>query len=244
MKIIVKENYDELSKYTAEIIASQIMLKGDSTLGFATGSTPELTYKYLLDIYNSGRISFNDVTTFNLDEYVGLPESDINSYAYYMKKHLFDHVDIKSENINIPSGNNADLVKQCIGYEEKIDLASGIDLQLLGIGRNCHIGFNEPDVKFVAITHIVKLDEDTINANSRYFNSYEDVPKFAISMGIKSIMKSKRVVLIAFGEDKAVAIRDMIEGKITPQNPASILQLHQNVTVIIDREASKLLSIL
>lgn len=241
MKIIVKENYHELSKYTAELITSQIVLKPDSTLGFATGSTPELTYKYLLDIYNTGRISFKEITSFNLDEYVGLSKDNVNSYNYYMNEKLFNHVDIKKENINIPNGNNDKLLEECIIYENKIDMVGGIDLQLLGIGRNCHIGFNEPNVKFEATTHVVKLDEDTINANARFFDSYDEVPRSAISMGIKSIIKSKRIIIIAYGEEKAVAIRDMVEGKITPANPASILQLHENVTVVLDKQASKLL---
>lgn len=242
MKIIIKDDFDQISKHAAELIASQVVLKPDSKLGFATGSTPELTYKYLIDIYRTGRISFKEVTSFNLDEYVGLGEDHKNSYAYYMKNHLFNHIDILDENINIPRGLSENLEGQCRSYEDKIDLVEGIDLQILGIGRNCHIGFNEPDVKFEATTHVVKLDEDTIKANSRFFTSLEEVPRYAISMGIKSIMKSKRIVLIAFGKDKAKAIKDMVEGKITPQNPASILQLHQNLTVLLDKEASSLLS--
>lgn len=242
MKIVIKDDFDQISKHAAELIASQVVLKPDSKLGFATGSTPELTYKYLIDIYRTGRISFKEVTSFNLDEYVGLGEDHKNSYAYYMKNHLFNHIDILDENINIPRGLSENLEGQCRSYEDKIDLVEGIDLQILGIGRNCHIGFNEPDVKFEATTHVVKLDEDTIKANSRFFTSLEEVPRYAISMGIKSIMKSKRIVLIACGKDKARAIKDMVEGKITPQNPASILQLHQNLTVLLDKEASSLLS--
>lgn len=241
MKIVIKDNYEEISKYTAELLASQMVIKNDSIIGFATGSTPEATYKHLRDIYASGRISFREVTSFNLDEYVGLDKSNENSYWYYMHKNLFDHVDILKENINIPLGTSEDLENECDNYENKIDSSGGIDIQLLGIGRNCHIGFNEPDVKFEATTHIVELDEDTIMANSRFFDSYEEVPRKAISMGIKSIMKSKKIVLIAYGKEKAEAIRDMVEGKITPQNPASILQLHRDVTVILDGEAAALL---
>lgn len=241
MKIVIKDNYEDISKYTAELIASQMVIKNDSIIGFATGSTPEATYRHLRDIYSSGRISFREITSFNLDEYVGLDAQNENSYWHYMHKNLFDHVDILKENINIPRGITSDLELECEKYEEKIDKSGGIDIQLLGIGRNCHIGFNEPDVKFEATTHIVELDEDTIQANSRFFDSYEEVPRKAISMGIKSIMKSKKIVLIAYGKEKAEAIRDMVEGKITPQNPASILQLHRDVTVVLDGEAAGLL---
>lgn len=241
MRIIVKDSYEAMSQACAEMIASQVVLKYNSILGFATGSTPTCTYEKLIEIFKSGRISFNEVTAFNLDEYIGLSPSNEQSYKAFMDTHLFNHIDILSENCHIPNGLAKDIVGECKSYEALIEKTGGIDLQLLGIGRNAHIGFNEPDVKFEAQTHLVQLDEDTIDANARFFDTIDEVPTTAISMGIKSIMMCKKVVLIASGSDKADAIDKMINGKITPNHPASILQLHQDVTVILDKlAASKL----
>lgn len=241
MRIIVVKDYEELSKKAANILASQITLKPDSVLGLATGATPVGAYRELVRIYDEGDISFKEVVTFNLDEYYGLDKENDQSYYYFMMQHLFNHVDIKLGNIHIPDGRANDIDKECTDYEEKIAKAGGIDLQLLGIGRNGHIGFNEPDVKFEAETHLVTLDEDTIEANSRFFESLEEVPRKAISMGIKTIMHSKKILLLASGEEKAEIIYNMLYGKITPELPASVLQLHPDVIILLDEKAGALL---
>lgn len=238
MRIIIVKDYDELSKKAANILASQITLKPNSVLGLATGSTPVGTYSELVRIYNEGDINFNEVVTFNLDEYYGLDKENPQSYYYFMMENLFKHVNININNIHIPDGRAKDIGKECIEYENKIKHAGGIDLQLLGIGRNGHIGFNEPDVKFEAQTHLVTLDEDTIEANSRFFSSMEEVPREAISMGIKTIMHSRKIVLLASGEEKAETINNMINGKITPELPASVLQLHPDVVILLDEKAA------
>ncbi len=242
MRIIIVKDYNELSKKAANIVASQMILKPNSVLGFATGSTPTGTYKELVRIYNEGNISFREIVTFNLDEYYGLDRANVQSYYYYMNENLFSKVDIDYANVHIPDGRAIDIEAECEDYEAGIKKAGGIDLQLLGIGRNGHIGFNEPDVKFEARTHLVELDEDTIKANSRFFSSEEEVPKTAISMGIKTIMHSRRIVLLASGEEKAEIIYSMVKGKITPELPASVLQLHPDVVVILDEKAGAIIS--
>ncbi len=241
MQIIVADNYDNMSKKAANIIASQITLKPNSVLGLATGATPTGTYQELVRIYREGRISFNDVVTFNLDEYYGLDRANEQSYWHYMNQHLFRQVDIKMGNVYIPNGKASDVEAECKSYEEKISTRGGIDLQLLGIGRNGHIGFNEPDIQFEALTHLVKLDNETIEANSRFFSSIDEVPREAISMGIKTIMRSKKILLLASGSEKAKTVYRMLNHKITPELPASILQLHQEVIVILDKAAAALL---
>lgn len=238
MRIIVAANYDEMSKKAADIVASQIILKPESVVGLATGGTPVGFYNELIKIHKDGKFSFKEVKTFNLDEYYGLDKDNTQSYHYYMMKNLFNHIDINIENINIPSGTAKDIEVECKAYEARIKNAGGIDIQVLGIGTNGHIGFNEPDVKFEAITHLVKLDEETIEANSRFFNSIEEVPKSAISMGIKTIMHAKKIVLLASGIEKAKVIERMMNGDITPDLPASILQLHPDVTLILDKDAA------
>jgi len=238
MRIIVAANYDEMSKKAADIVASQIILKPESVVGLATGGTPVGFYRELIKIHKDGKFSFKEVKTFNLDEYYGLDKDNTQSYHYYMMDNLFKHIDINIENINIPSGTAKDIEVECKAYEAKIKSAGGIDIQVLGIGTNGHIGFNEPDVKFEAITHLVKLDEETIEANSRFFNSIEEVPKSAISMGIKTIMHAKKIVLLASGSEKAKVIERMMNGDITPDLPASILQLHPDVTLILDKDAA------
>lgn len=238
MRIIVAKNYDELSKKAADMVASQLILKPDSVLGLATGGTPVGMYKELVRMYRDGKFSFKDVTTFNLDEYYGLDRDNPQSYYYYMMENLFKHVDIDLNNINIPNGRVENIEKECMEYEEKIEKAGGIDLQVLGIGKNGHIGFNEPDVKFEAKTHLVRLDEDTIRANSRFFNSIDEVPTKAISMGIKTIMHSRKIIMLASGKEKADIIEKMVNGPITPDVPASILQLHPDVTLILDMDAA------
>lgn len=243
MRIIVVDNYEEMSKTAAKLVASQITLKPNSVLGLATGSTPQGMYQGLVKRYQVGDLDFSECTSFNLDEYYGLDQSNEQSYYYFMQENLFKHINLKPENINIPSGNVDDIEAECVRYEKAIKAAGGIDIQVLGIGVNGHIGFNEPDVKFEAQTHLVELDEQTIESNARFFNSREEVPTKAISMGIKTIMHSRKIVLLANGASKADAIFKTIKGNITPDVPASILQLHLDVTVIIDKEAASLLNL-
>ena len=241
MNIIIAKSYDELSKKAANFIISQVTLKSSSILGLATGSTPISTYEYIVKKFKEDEVNFENVISFNLDEYIGLGKENDQSYRYFMEENLFSKVNIDENNINIPNGLADDIEKECISYEERIKNAGGIDLQLLGLGRNGHIGFNEPNVKFEAITHKVELDEDTIEANARFFESAADVPTEAISMGIKTIMMSCKILLLASGKNKAEAVKALVKGPITPSLPASILQLHRDVTLIIDEEAASLL---
>lgn len=238
MKIICVDNYEQMSKKAGNIVASQLILKPDSVLGLATGSTPLGMYKELIELYKQGDIDFNKVTTFNLDEYYNLSRDNNQSYYYYMNENFFNHINIDMNHVNIPNGMAKDIEKECIEYEKRIRTNGGIDLQILGVGRNGHIGFNEPDVKFEALTHMVKLDEQTIKDNSRFFEFIEDVPTKAISMGIKTIMQSKKIILLANGEEKADSIYGAISGDITPEIPVSVLQLHPDVTFIIDKKAA------
>ncbi|MBI6874148.1 glucosamine-6-phosphate deaminase [Clostridium aciditolerans] len=238
MRIIIVENYEEMSKKAAAMMASQIILKPESVLGLATGDTPLGMYKELIRMYNENMIDFSKVKTFNLDEYYGLGKDSNQSYNYYMTNNLFKHINIDKENINIPNGMVKNIEEECISYEKRIKEAGGIDIQVLGIGVNGHIGFNEPDVNFEAETHLVNLDEKTIESNSRFFKCIEEVPTKAISMGIKTIMHSKKIVLLANGASKADAIAKTVNGKISPEVPASILQLHQDVAIIVDKEAA------
>ena len=238
MRILVVDNYEEMSKKSASMIASQVILKPNSVLGLATGDTPLGMYKELIKLYNQKEVDFKEVRTFNLDEYYGLNRENPQSYYSYMINNLFNNINISRENINVPSGMAKDIDAACLEYENKIKEAGGIDMQVLGIGGNGHIGFNEPDVNFEAETHLVNLDEQTIEANSRFFESIEDVPVKAISMGIKTIMSSKKIILLANGISKAEAIEKAVKGKINPNVPASILQLHNDVTIIVDKEAA------
>ncbi len=232
MNIIKANSIDELNKKAATLIGGQILEKPDSVLGFATGSSPLGTYDQLIRMYSSGALDFSQVTTFNLDEYIGLGKGHPQSYHHFMEEHLFSRVNIVPENTNIPSGVAADERAECERYEEAIAAAGGVDLQLLGLGRNGHIGFNEPDRVFAKQTSVVKLTESTIEANTRFFESREEVPQEAISMGIGTIMRARKILLIAYGEDKKEAVEKLLYGEITPEMPASILQLHPNVTVI------------
>lgn len=242
MKIIVTKNYEELSRKAGNLFASQLILKTNAVIGLATGSSPVGMYKELIRIYQAGDIDFDEVVSFNLDEYIGLSPDNEQSYHYFMKENLFNHINIRPENIHIPSGIAVDMNVAAQSYDNMIEEAGGIDIQILGIGNNGHIGFNEPDVKFEARTHIVELEKETIEANSRFFDSIEEVPTQAISMGIKNIMQSRKIVLIASGEGKAKVVQQMIEGPITPELPASVLQLHPDVTIILDQEAASLLT--
>lgn len=238
MRIIIAKDYTDMSEKAASMVAAQILLKPNSVLGLATGSTPLQMYRELIRRYKVGELDFEEITTFNLDEYIGLGKSNINSYNHYMYDNFFRHINISLGNVNIPDGMAIDIERECKDYENRIQERGGIDLQVLGIGNNGHIGFNEPNLKFEATTHLVELDEGTINANSRFFNAIEDVPKQAISMGIKTIMQSRKILLLASGKSKAEAIYKAIYDGITPEVPASILQLHPDVTIIVDRDAA------
>ncbi|OAA93128.1 glucosamine-6-phosphate deaminase [Clostridium coskatii] len=241
MRVIIADNYKEMSKKAAVMVSSQVILKHDSVLGLATGDTPLGMYKELIKLYEDKEVDFSGVTTFNLDEYYKIQRENPESYYYYMNNNFFKYVNVKKEKIYIPNGTAKDIDEECRNYEDEIKNKGGIDIQILGIGANGHIGFNEPDVNFEAETHLVKLDKMTIEANSRFFNSKDEVPTTAISMGIKTIMQSKRVVLLANGEVKADAIYKTVKGKICPEVPASILQLHSDATIIVDKGAAKLL---
>lgn len=237
MEIYIVEDYNELSKKAAEILKGEIKNKKDLILGLATGSTPEGMYAELVKMYDNNELDFSEVTTFNLDEYYGLEQDHPQSYYYFMQKHLLSKVNVKKENINIPCGTTNDVNSTSCEYDDKIEKAGGIDIQVLGIGVNGHIGFNEPGDVFVGETHLVDLTPETLDANARFFTSFEEVPKEAITMGMKSIINAKKIVLLASGENKAEAIRMTLEGPITPKVPASILQLHNNLIVIVDKEA-------
>jgi glucosamine-6-phosphate deaminase len=240
VEVIIKNNYEEISKLAADYLINTVKAKNDAILGLPTGSTPIGMYQEVINRYKDN-ISFQNVRTFNLDEYVGLDKSNINSYRYFMDENLFSHIDIKEENIHIPNGVATDIEKECINYENLLKTTGQMDIMYLGIGHNGHIGFNEPDEFFEPYTHIVKLTEDTIEANKRFFDNIESVPKTAITMGIKTIMSAKKIILLASGESKAEAISKTVKGKITPRVPASILQLHNDVTLIIDKDAAKFL---
>jgi len=232
MKYIVVNTYEELSNKAADLIAAQILVKPHCVLGLATGSSPVGTYKRLIADNAAGKIDFSTVTSVNLDEYVGLDGSNDQSYRYFMNHNLFDHVNIDKAKTFVPNGCAADLKAEGEAYDAMIRDLGGIDLQLLGIGLDGHIGFNEPDYYFTGPTHEVKLDESTIRANARFFQSEDEVPKTAITMGMQSIMQAKKVLLIANGAANKAIIEKAFFGPIDPQVPASILQLHPDVTVI------------
>ncbi|CUH95593.1 Glucosamine-6-phosphate deaminase [Propionispora sp. 2/2-37] len=241
MRVFVVKDYEDMSRQAARFVAEQVAAKPDSVLGLATGSTPLLMYRYLIDLCREAGVSFSRVTTFNLDEYVGLRKTDENSYYYYMYNHLFNFIDIRPDNIHIPNGMAADIEEECREYDQRIQQCGGIDLQVLGIGQNGHIGFNEPGVKFDAGTHQVRLNQETIKANSRFFSTVQEVPRHAVSMGIKNIMQARRILLLANGNNKAQAVYQALCGEITPNIPASVLQLHPDVTVIVEAGAADFL---
>lgn len=232
MKFITVDTYEKLSRQAANIISAQVILKPDSVLGLATGSSPLGTYKQLIEWYEKGDIDFSKVTSVNLDEYVGLDGTNEQSYRYFMNKNFFEHINIDLGNTFVPNGCAVDLAGEGKRYDEHIAELGGIDLQLLGIGLDGHIGFNEPDKYFVKSTHVVDLHESTIKANSRFFASEDEVPKRAITMGMVSIMQAKKILLIASGKEKRDILEKAFYGPITPEIPASILQLHPDITVI------------
>lgn len=237
MRIIRAKDYDQMSREAANIIFSQVTLKPDSILGLATGSSPEGTYKCLVEKYDNGELDFSKVHTINLDEYVGLPGSNDQSYRWFMNHHLFNHVNIDKNNTNVPNGLNTDEKAECQRYDDLIQSFGGIDLQLLGLGPNGHIGFNEPDEYFPMGTHKVKLTNETIQANKRFFEDENDVPRFAYTMGIRDIMQAKRVLMVVSGKGKAKILKEAFFGPITPKVPASILQLHKDFTLVADEDA-------
>lgn len=232
MNIIKVKNYEELSEKASMLISSQIQMKPDCVLGLATGSTPIGTYEKLIQWYEEGKLDFSKVTSVNLDEYVGLDGKSDQSYRYFMEEKLFSKVNIDRKRTFVPNGVAANLEEECEHYDANIKSLGGIDLQLLGIGNNGHIGFNEPEEFFVTGTHVVELGESTIEANARFFDSIDAVPKKAITMGMKGIMQAEKVLLIANGAQKAEIIQKAMEGPVSPQIPASILQLHKDCTII------------
>lgn len=237
MKIYKTKNYEEMSKKAAYIIASQVILNPDCVLGLATGSTPVGTYKNLIEWYKNGDLDFSQITSCNLDEYRGLSGDHDQSYRYFMNHNLFDHVNIRKECTYVPDGLEEDSDKAASDYDKIIADQGGIDLQLLGLGHNGHIGFNEPADEFPKGTHVVDLTESTIQANKRFFESEADVPRQAYTMGIGTIMSAKKILVVVSGEDKAEILNKIINGPITPQVPASILQLHPDVTIVADEAA-------
>lgn len=237
MKIYKAKDYKDMSRKAANIISAQVIMKQNCVLGLATGSTPIGTYDQLVEWYNKGDLDFSEVTTVNLDEYKGLPRTNDQSYYYFMHQHLFDRVNIDPERTNVPNGMEPDAEKECGRYEELIRSLGGVDLQLLGLGHNGHIGFNEPGEAFEKETHCVDLTESTIEANKRFFASADDVPKQAYTMGIKTIMQAKKILIVVNGENKADIVEHAFFGPVTPEVPASILQLHNDVTLVGDEAA-------
>ncbi len=226
-----------MSRQAANIISAQVILKSDSVLGLATGSSPIGTYEKLIDWYEKGDLDFSGVKTVNLDEYVGLDESDEQSYHSFMQKNFFEHINIDPANTYIPCGMNMDAEAECSRYDALIDSLGGIDLQLLGLGPNGHIGFNEPDEVFTKGTHMVTLSDATIQANKRFFSDVSKVPRYAYTMGICDIMHAERVVMVVSGEAKADIVKQAFFGPVTPRVPASILQLHKDFTLVADEAA-------
>ena len=240
MKVIITENYEEMSAKAAEILTAIVKNNPNATLGLATGSSPIGTYQNMIKDHKENGTSYKNVHTVNLDEYVGLTADHDQSYAYFMRDNLFNHIDVKPENTNVPSGVAKDLGAECDRYNALLDEYKQ-DVQLLGLGSNGHIGFNEPGTPFGSVTHLVDLTESTIKDNSRLFASIDEVPRQALSMGIKNIMNAKSILVVVSGANKAKAVYGMVKGEITPELPASVLQLHPFVTVVCDKAAASLL---
>ena len=238
MEVIIKSDYEEMSRTSAQIIAREIKKKHDLVLGLATGDTPLGTYRELVRLHKEEGLDFSKIKTFNLDEYIGLAPLNKNSYNHFMRENLFQHININTENVYVPQGNTDDPEEFCAWYEKKIEEAGGIDLQVLGIGGDGHIAFNEPGSSFASRTRVKALVQQTIEDNSRFFDREEDVPRFAITMGVGTILDAKKIVLIANGKKKAAVCAEFIEGPITSQITASALQLHTLATVVLDNEAA------
>ena len=237
MKLVRVKNYDEMSRTAANIVSAQIILFPKSVIGLATGSTPIGMYRQLAEWNHKGDLDFSQVKTFNLDEYIGLPKDHNTSYFWFMRHNFFNHINIHLHNTHLPNGLAQDVEKECRDYEDKIKNAGGIDLQVLGLGHNGHIGFNEPDHVFKKNTHIAVLTERTLSANSRFFEDENQMPKTAITMGMGTIMQAKRIVMMCSGKEKSEILRSALAGDINPMVPASILQLHTDVTVVADEDA-------
>lgn len=241
MRIYVADDYKEMSRKAANIISAQVIMKPKCVLGLATGSTPIGTYDQLVEWYEKGDLDFKEITTVNLDEYKGLERNNDQSYYYFMNRHFFSRVNVPYENTHLPNGMETDIEKECIRYEKLIESVGGVDLQLLGLGHNGHIGFNEPCDVFEKDTHCVELQESTIEANKRFFESIDDVPRKAYTMGIGTIMRAKKILVVVNGKDKAEIVKKAFSGPVTPKVPASVLQLHPDVTVVGDKEALSLI---
>ena len=242
MLLIEAKDYNDMSRKAANIISAQVIMKPHAVLGLATGSTPVGAYKQLVEWYNKGDLDFANVTSVNLDEYKGLSPENDQSYRYFMNTNLFNHVNINKERTFVPNGLEPDSEKACAAYNEIIRSVGGIDLQLLGLGNNGHIGFNEPNSFFDKATHCVDLTEMTIEANKRFFDGNEDlVPKQAYTMGIKTIMQARKVLVVANGLAKAKAVKAVVSGPVTPECPGSILQMHPDCILVADEEALSLL---
>lgn len=237
MKIYCAKDYKEMSRKAANIISAQIIMKPDCVLGLATGSTPIGTYQQLVKWYKKGDLDFSKVKTVNLDEYKGLAEDNHQSYRYFMNQNLFNHINIDKNHTFVPNGMAEDEDAECARYTELIKTLGGVDLQLLGLGHNGHIGFNEPNSAFDMDTHCVALTQNTIDANSRLFEKTEEVPRFAYTMGIKTIMHAEKIVIVVSGEDKAEIVKKAFTGEVTPEVPVSILQMHKDVILIGDEAA-------
>lgn len=237
IKLIKVQNYEEMSKKAANIISAQMILKPDSVLGLATGSTPIGIYNKLVDWYKKGDLDFSFTRTVNLDEYCGLSKDSDQSYCYFMNHHLFQHININLDNTNFPNGMEKDAEAECNRYNQVIEGMGGIDIQLLGLGNNGHIGFNEPNHSFTSNTHQVDLSKETIDANSRFFQTLDEVPKQAYTMGIGQIMNAKKILLVVSGENKAQILKEVLQGPVTSKIPATILQFHPDVTVVADEAA-------
>jgi len=240
MRIIRAKDYADMSRKAANIISAQMIMKPNCVLGLATGSTPIGAYDCLVERYQKGDLDFSGITTVNLDEYKGLGRDNEQSYYYFMHDHLFGKVNVDLKRTFLPDGMEPDSEKACSDYNRIIAATGGVDLQLLGLGHNGHIGFNEPGTEFKGETHCVDLTESTIKANRRFFASMEEVPKQAYTMGIKTIMQAKKILVVVSGEDKAAIVKEAFFGKITPQVQASVLQLHNDVTVVADEAALSL----
>ena len=240
MKVIVAKNYEEMSAKAADVMAEVIKAKPDCVLGLATGSTPIGMYDCLVEKFNAGELDFSAVRSVNLDEYYPITPDNDQSYRYFMNEHLFDRVNIDKSKTAVPDGTAENVEEFCRAYEANIDALGGVDIQVLGIGRNGHIGFNEPDSELLRYTHLTALTPDTIEANARFFASENDVPKHALTMGIQSVFKARKILLLANGKGKAEAIKAMLNGNITTACPATLLCLHPDVIVICDEDAYSL----
>ena len=241
MRIIRTKDYEDMSRRAAAIIAAQVVLKPDCVLGLATGGTPVGIYKNLVNWYQGGDLDFSEVTSVNLAEYRGLPREHKESYWSFMHRNLFDYVNMNPNHINLPDGMNMDADAECARYDRVIESVGGIDLQLLGIGHDGHIGFNEPSNAFDLGTHCVKLTDETIDANQRFFNNREEVPREAYTMGTRTIMQARKVLMVVSGKDKAEIIKKAFYGPVTPEVPASILQMHPDFTLVADEDALSLI---